>query len=174
VPPPGGAGYIGSVIADRLLAAGHDIVGLARSDESADPLTAKGITPYRGDVSEPDTRVIAARAADGVIHTAFDTSSGDFSQANAGTRSTGSTHQPVDVASGVHAHDDRDAATATPHRRPQDPATLELDTARGFRHCLGTATVQSRCERASPVHSVTDGLHHGPDQLTPRAEKICS
>jgi nucleoside-diphosphate-sugar epimerase len=80
----GATGYIGSVIAEKLMAAGHDIVGLARSDESADTLTDRGITPYRGDVNEPDTLPTAARAADGVIHTAFDTSSGDFSQANAG------------------------------------------------------------------------------------------
>jgi nucleoside-diphosphate-sugar epimerase len=80
----GATGYIGSVIVEKLLAAGHDIVGLARSDESADTLTDRGVTPYRGDVNEPDSLVIAARAADGVIHTAFDTSSGEFSQANAG------------------------------------------------------------------------------------------
>jgi nucleoside-diphosphate-sugar epimerase len=71
-------------MAEKLLAAGHDIVGLTRSKDSADTLTARGITPYRGDVNEPDTLVTAARAADGVIHTAFDTSSGDFTQANAG------------------------------------------------------------------------------------------
>jgi nucleoside-diphosphate-sugar epimerase len=80
----GATGYIGTVISDKLLAAGHEIVGLARSEESANTLTARGITPYRGDVNEPDTLVIAARAADGVIHTAFDTGSGDFARANAG------------------------------------------------------------------------------------------
>ncbi|ADB33137.1 NAD-dependent epimerase/dehydratase [Kribbella flavida DSM 17836] len=80
----GATGYIGSVIAEKLLHAGHEIVGLARSDESADTLADRGITPYRGDVNQPDTLTIAARAADGTIHTAFDTSSGDFSVANAG------------------------------------------------------------------------------------------
>jgi nucleoside-diphosphate-sugar epimerase len=80
----GATGYIGSVIAEKLLTSGHDIVGLARSDESANILTSRGITPHRGDVNQPDTLMIGARHTDGVIHTAFDTSSGDFSQANTG------------------------------------------------------------------------------------------
>jgi nucleoside-diphosphate-sugar epimerase len=66
----GATGYIGSAIADRLRAAGHEVVGLARSDASAAKLQIAGITAVRGDFSDPQSVGSAARAADGVISTA--------------------------------------------------------------------------------------------------------
>jgi len=74
----GATGYIGSVVAEKFQEAGHQVVGLARSDASAEALGAHGIEVVRGDLS--DTRVLtdAARAADGVIHTAFSFEGGDF------------------------------------------------------------------------------------------------
>jgi nucleoside-diphosphate-sugar epimerase len=67
---PGATGYIGSVVAEKLLAAGHRVTALARSDASAARLTAAGITPVRGDFSNPAAVGAAARAADGVINLA--------------------------------------------------------------------------------------------------------
>ncbi len=74
----GATGYIGSAVAEKLQEAGHQVVGLARSDASAEALQARGIEVVRGDLS--DTRVLtdAARAADGVIHTALSFEGGDF------------------------------------------------------------------------------------------------
>lgn len=79
----GATGYIGSVIAEKLLQAGHQVVGLARSEASAQTLEKQGVEPYHGDINDPGILTVAARAVDGVIHTAFDLGSGDFSAANA-------------------------------------------------------------------------------------------
>lgn len=63
----GATGYIGGAVADRLRSAGHQLTGLARSDGAAARLAAAGITPARGDFSDPASVSSAARAADGVI-----------------------------------------------------------------------------------------------------------
>lgn len=70
----GATGYIGTSVADRLRAAGHELTGLARSDTAAERLTAAGIRPVRGDFSDPKRVGAAARSADGVISlaTAYD------------------------------------------------------------------------------------------------------
>ncbi len=63
----GATGYIGTAVADRLRAAGHELTGLARSDAAAARLTTAGIRPVRGDFSDPKSVGSAARSADGVI-----------------------------------------------------------------------------------------------------------
>lgn len=73
----GATGYIGSAIADAALKAGHAVVGLARSDDAARKLTAKGVTPHPGDITTPATLADAARSADAVIHTGT-TNNGDL------------------------------------------------------------------------------------------------
>jgi len=65
----GATGYIGGAVADALLAAGHSVTGLVRSDDAARKLAGKGITPYRGDLTLPKSLGAAALAADAVIHT---------------------------------------------------------------------------------------------------------
>jgi nucleoside-diphosphate-sugar epimerase len=67
----GASGWIGSAIVPELLGAGHDVVGLARSDESAQRLEAAGAAVHRGDVDDPDGLAGAAADSDGVIHLAF-------------------------------------------------------------------------------------------------------
>ena len=67
----GATGFIGSIIIEELQAAGHQVTGLARSDEAAATLAGWGVEVLRGDVSEPERLVEAARASDGVIHCAF-------------------------------------------------------------------------------------------------------
>ena len=64
----GATGYIGGAVADALLADGHSVVGLARSDEAARRLTAKGIIPFHGDLNSPANLAKAAMESDGVIH----------------------------------------------------------------------------------------------------------
>lgn len=67
----GASGWIGSAVVPVLLASGHDVVGLARSDASARRLAATGATVRRGDLDDPDGLAKAAAEADGVIHLAF-------------------------------------------------------------------------------------------------------
>ncbi|HEX5290213.1 MAG TPA: SDR family oxidoreductase [Streptosporangiaceae bacterium] len=67
----GASGHIGSAVVPELLQAGHQVVGLARSDRSAAALAAAGAEVQRGDLDDLDGLRAAAAAADGVIHLAF-------------------------------------------------------------------------------------------------------
>ncbi len=85
----GASGWIGSAVVPELLGAGHEVVGLARSEESAQRLAATGATVWRGDVDDPDGLAEAAARSDGVIHLAFQHEiawSGDFASAAAADR----------------------------------------------------------------------------------------
>jgi len=66
----GATGYIGGAVAERLMAAGHAVVGLARSQEKADALAARGIEPVIGKLSDLDVIRRAATASDGVVNAA--------------------------------------------------------------------------------------------------------
>jgi nucleoside-diphosphate-sugar epimerase len=66
----GATGYIGGAVAERLRAAGHSVLGLARSEPAAADLVARGITPHHGDLADPASLFDGAREADGVIHLA--------------------------------------------------------------------------------------------------------
>ena len=67
----GASGFVGSAVVQELLGAGHQVVGLARSDESAKALKAAGAEVFLGSLDEPDGLARAAAASDGVIHLAF-------------------------------------------------------------------------------------------------------
>ena len=67
----GASGHLGSVIIPELLSAGHEVVGLARSDASAMAVQALGADVHRGSLDDLDSLREAARASDGVIHLAF-------------------------------------------------------------------------------------------------------
>ena len=68
----GATGFIGSHIISELLAQGHKVLGLTRSDAGAHRLEAAGVEVYRGDLEQPETLASGAAAADAVIHCAFD------------------------------------------------------------------------------------------------------
>jgi nucleoside-diphosphate-sugar epimerase len=76
----GASGWIGSAVVTDLIEAGHEVVGLARSDASAAAVEDAGAEVVRGSLDDPDTLAHAAAAADGVIHTAY---VHDFSQMDA-------------------------------------------------------------------------------------------
>ncbi len=67
----GASGWIGSAVVPELLGAGHEVVGLARSEASAQRLQAAGAGVWHGDVDDPDRLAKAAADSDGVIHLAF-------------------------------------------------------------------------------------------------------
>ncbi len=67
----GASGWIGSAVVPELLEAGHEVVGLGRSEASARSLEAAGAFVERGDIDDPDALAKAADDSDGVIHLAF-------------------------------------------------------------------------------------------------------
>lgn len=67
----GASGWIGSAVVPELLGAGHEVIGLARSEASAHQLEAAGAGVVRGDIADPAGLAEAATGADGVIHLAF-------------------------------------------------------------------------------------------------------
>ncbi len=85
----GASGWIGSAVVPELLGAGHQVVGLARSEASAQSLEAARATVQRGDIDDPDGLAKAAGDSDGVIHLAFQHEvafGGDFAAAAAADR----------------------------------------------------------------------------------------
>lgn len=67
----GASGWIGSHTTAELIARGHEVVGLARNDDSAAKISALGAEVFRGSIDEPEALKAAADASDGVIHLAF-------------------------------------------------------------------------------------------------------
>jgi nucleoside-diphosphate-sugar epimerase len=85
----GASGWIGSAVVPELLGAGHEVVGLARSDASAHKLEEAGALVHRGDLDDPDGLAKAANDSDGVVHLAFQHEvafGGNFAAAGAADR----------------------------------------------------------------------------------------
>lgn len=108
----GATGWIGSAVVPELITAGHEVVGLARSDASAAALAAAGAEALRGSLDDLDALRAAAAASDGVVHLAFkheQAFSGDYpAAAGADRRAIGAlgaalegSGRPLVIASGL-------------------------------------------------------------------------
>jgi len=67
----GATGYVATAVAAELLGAGHTVLGLARTDDGAAALAARGLEPHRGELADHASLIAGAAACDGVIHCAF-------------------------------------------------------------------------------------------------------
>ncbi|GAB3253506.1 SDR family oxidoreductase [Chitinimonas naiadis] len=76
----GATGWVGSAVVQELINAGHQVAGLARTDDKAASLAAKGVQVIRADLDDMDVLRNAASAADAVIHTAFNHDFSRFAQ----------------------------------------------------------------------------------------------
>lgn len=108
----GASGWIGSAVVAELLAADHQVLGLARSDASAEAVVAAGAEVRRGDIGDLDVLRAAAAESDGVVHLAFrhDVAfTGDFETAVSSDRAAietlgealAGTGRPLAIASGL-------------------------------------------------------------------------
>jgi nucleoside-diphosphate-sugar epimerase len=121
----GASGWIGSAVVPELLGAGHQVVGLARSDASAEAVAAAGAEVLRGDLDDLGTLRAAAAGSDGVIHLAFIHDFTDFARSVTADRNaietTGAalegSGRPLVIASGTaavpgHVSTERDESTS--------------------------------------------------------------
>src|SRR5450631_3192168 len=110
----GASGWIGRGLVPELIAAGHTVTGLARSDISAEALQAAGVEVRQGSLDDLATLADAAASSDGVVHLAFKHDiafSGDFAGATDADRQAietfgealAGTGKPFVIASGILA-----------------------------------------------------------------------
>ncbi|HEX2249758.1 MAG TPA: NAD-dependent epimerase/dehydratase family protein, partial [Gemmatimonadales bacterium] len=120
----GATGYIGSAVAERLRAAGHEVTGLARSEASSAKLRSAGVRAVRGDFSDPASVAAAARATDGVISTAttYDPAI-DGPAIDAMLDALAGSNKPLIYTSGIWSHGDT-AGRVVDETSPPNPAAL--------------------------------------------------
>ncbi|WP_458084847.1 SDR family oxidoreductase [Streptomyces malaysiensis] len=158
----GASGWIGSALVPELIDAGHQVIGLARSDSSAAALTAAGAEVVRGTLDDLDVLGTATAAADGVIHLAFKHDiafTGDYQGAAEADRravdtfadALAGTDRPFVLASGLvglksgQVSTERDMPTVN-----GTPASLRSATATAAR-ALASRGVRSSVVRLSPT-----------------------
>jgi len=158
----GATGFIGSAIVEDLLAAGHQVVGLARSDASANFLESLGAEVLRGSLDDIDSLKRGAAGSDGVIHCAFihdfSDHAGSVKKDQLAIQTLGAalegTNRPLVVSSGILGLSPNRLATE------QDPANLEISPrARSEEITLSffSKNVRSSVIRLSPsVHGKGD------------------
>lgn len=159
----GATGWVGSAVVEDLIAAGHKVTGLARSEQSAGALAKAGASVARGAVEDLEVLRAAAAEADAVIHTAFNHDWSRFAENcladKAAIETLGAalegTDKPLVVTSGVAllspgrmATEDTAAPPVTENFPRASEAVAEALKARGIRACA--------VRLAPSVHGVGD------------------
>jgi nucleoside-diphosphate-sugar epimerase len=150
----GATGFVGSAVVSELIGAGHQVTGLARSDQAAAALDKAGARARRGDLEDLDSLRAGAAESDGVIHTAFtnisatttlaDSARADLRAVQAIGEALAGSGKPFLVTSGTGLltagrvgteEDAPDPASHAAPRIPSEEAALAL-AARGVRSAV--------------------------------------
>lgn len=122
----GATGFIGSAVVRELLDAGHEVTGLARSDESAASLAAVGAAVRRGSLADMDSLRGGAADADGVIHTAY---IHDFSPAGNPAAAAGTDQRAIEALGSALAGTGKPLVAATAVVQTPGRLSTEADDA---------------------------------------------
>jgi nucleoside-diphosphate-sugar epimerase len=162
----GASGWIGSAVVPELLGAGHQVLGLARSDDSAASIAAAGAEVLRGDLDDLDTLRAGAAGSDGVVHLAFIHDFTDFEASVTADRRAIETMggmlegsgKPLVIASGTPALPGH-VATERDESAPGSPVAGRMENARAALGLAARGVRSSVVGLPRTVHG--DGDRHG-------------
>jgi nucleoside-diphosphate-sugar epimerase len=162
----GAAGFVGTAVVAELIKHNHQVLGLARSDASAEKISKAGATVHRGDMLDLESLKSGAKGADAVIHLAYNHNFAEYAKAaeqdadaiKAIAEAITGTGKPFVIVSGtlvghpgsiLKEDDEVDTSNAFAVRQLNTNLVLELSKKNGFR---------ASCVRLSPtVHGAGDG-----------------